>query len=109
MKAKFWIWKNDGWVKLKLEEGQKVRHFSGFAHEEGWSSTTETFWFDGRKVWSHVVNDGRDCDGRLTTEDLFFCRSYDLQDVEVEGRPPTPRWHRERSEVYDEYAQAMGF
>lgn len=108
--ARFWIWKNHGWVRVKLKQFQTLSHFQSERTDEGWSSVAERFGFDGRKVYSEVQTDGRDCDGRLTVTTLWSCKVDDLKavhcDIDDVWRPD---WKKERSDQRDEFAEAMGY
>ena len=76
--ARFWIWWNDGWVKITLRDGQSVRYGRFGYHDEGWESEEEQIKREGD--WLHRVThtDGTDCDGRL--ERFSRCKSHILSD-----------------------------
>ena len=63
---RFWIWWNDGPVKITVEPGQTVTAYRWSRCDEGWSSLLESFEHDGDSIVAETITDGRDCDGRLT-------------------------------------------
>jgi hypothetical protein len=81
--ARFWIWYSpaDGWVKLTLKPGETLECGYGGQHEEGWHRHDEMFEYDEdhQVIVRHVINDGRDCDGRLTREHTARCAVQDLR------------------------------
>jgi hypothetical protein len=65
--ARFWVFWNYGPVKLTLEPGQSLTAHRWERTDEGWSSETEIYRHEGDRVRCKAKNDGRDCDGRLTS------------------------------------------
>ena len=122
MNARFWVWWNHGFVKITLRDGEHTEDepfalFRGGPCDEGWSSLTELYWLDGGSVCCETIDDGRDCDGRLTDTRRFYCRPTNLKvnapgeytpDPDVmlpQWKPAGGRSHQ----IYDESAQAMGY
>lgn len=119
--VRFWIWGREGWVKLKLEPGQKISIEYGGPTEEGWyreagTYTYETCGDDGLpEIVFDKCSDGSDCDGRLTQTAQFTCPTDQLHhfevldkvDGETEFRIPT--WTRKRASQRDYTAEAMGY
>lgn len=109
MQARFWIWKNDGWVKIKLNPDQSVTHYKGWRHEEGWSCEEETFWFDGGIVYSRVYQGGRDCDGPQSGTYLHHCTVGMLNAVQTDDGVLRPAWVKGPTSFYDAFAEASGY
>lgn len=116
--ARFWIYWNEGFVKLTMRESDEINLFASSAHEEGWSSRYENYTYEDGVVMYHSVLDGRDCDGRLTHESLSTCHvdklsSRDPYNEESEYCPEVgakfPEWKRKDERQYDEYAVAAGY
>ena len=134
--ARFWVWWNDGWAKLTLQPGKEVVLHACWQHEEGWSSETEVYRHAGDAIVRCCIRDGRDCDGRLTRENVSVCRLSHLKDVDQMARAIThnashwgrqitsaldsdnpehcrgiftPSWQQVSSGQYDEYAEAAGY
>jgi hypothetical protein len=108
--ARFWIFTVSP-VRIKINKGQTLSHYRGWRHEEGWSSESHTFSFDGEVVTSEYGTDGRDCDGRLSTSGESHCAVADLQSGyfdESEGIH-YPDWQRGKQSQRDEYAEAAGY
>lgn len=71
--VRFWDFVNDGFVKLTLKPGQKLRHSQSGQHDEGWWSRANTWEFDGNEVVNQSLDDGTDCDGRLSRGITLAC------------------------------------
>ena len=54
---------NDSVVKITLAPGQTLRHFQSGPTDEGWTSTAESWNYDGAGVTRERWTGGRDCDG----------------------------------------------
>ena len=54
---------NDSVVKITLIPGQTLRHFQGGQTDEGWTSSAESWAYDGAGVTRETLDRGRDCDG----------------------------------------------
>lgn len=113
--ARFWIWWADGWVKLTLRRGDVLTVHRGGPTDEGWSSETETYRYDGVFVTCRSETDGRDCDGRLTREAVHRCHVLGLRARLNESgyRPPggggVPLWREVSAGQRDYSAEAMGY
>ncbi len=110
--ARFWIMHRDSWVKLTLRPGQSLHTFSGGPTDEGWSSFAEQWQHVGGAILRHTVNDGRDCDGRLTQHFECTCALENLRsrDCGLDDAPDLlPDWQRVSASQCDEFAEAMGF
>jgi hypothetical protein len=109
--ARFWVWWNDGWVKLTLMPGQTLAVGYGGPCEEGWSRYSEQWSHVGDRVEREWVSEGRDCDGRLSQYGEDFAWLSELASV---GRGEfeemlAPRWHDSQSSQRDEFAELAGY
>lgn len=120
MRVRFWVWWNSGFVKITLREEEHTEDnpfvlFAGGPSDEGWWSKTERYWLGtGGTVCRELIDDGRDCDGRLSHTRRSTCQPMNLKKrMPGEYTPDSdvmlPEWKPARSEVYDESAQAMGY
>lgn len=128
MNARFWVFENDGWIKLTLKPGQSLTWSHGGRDEEGYSWTGERWTFDGLLVINESSYDGRDCDGRISRETVLTCPVGFLQGKPAEAArlvtfgqedpwsfevwepmPPRPEWERARASQRDYSAEAMGY
>lgn len=116
MNARFWVWINDGPVKLCLSPKRpRLQWERWYRHEEGWTSEGERWSLVSGGVEREYGTDGTDCDGRLSTGGRLFCpfgqlRSRDSELKECDGIM-LPNW----DEVPGSYgqrdysAEAMGY
>jgi hypothetical protein len=113
MNARFWYFLNGSPVKITLHPGQSLEHYHGAPCDEGWSSEYHKFTHEGDGVTCEWQEDGRDCDGRLTTDGESFAPLSALRDGYVEDNGSGvvyADWQRSRpSSVRDEYAEAAGY
>ena len=112
--ARFWQWVNGGWVKLTLKPGQTLAHHTCNKHDEGWTSTGNTWAYDAetQTIESTLTQDGLDCDGRSsyhcscwTTLDKLRENEFDEDGAII----ATPRWERGERVCYDQYAEQAGY
>ena len=117
-RVRFWIWWNSGFVKITLDskhfEDNPLALYACGTSEEGWWSETELYWLDCGSVYRELINDGRDCDGRLTRAMRDYCQPMNLrrrQPCEYTPDPDVmlPEWKPCKAEIFDEYAQAAGY
>ena len=120
MQVRFWRWINNGPVRIKLDSGKSL-HWAKFKRtDEGWHKRAETYHHDEKSLFLRWQDDGRDCDGRLTTGGLSgvdiqrYCEGTQVHEREENDRGPGaityPAWvSLEDDPVYDEYATAAGF
>lgn len=116
--VRFWEHVNGGFVKLTLYPGQTLRHSQGGSHDEGWWSRANTWTFDGKEVVNDSLDDGTDCDGRLSRRYVGACPVEKLYariqeppyapvvDGKVVGLPD---WQEVRSGQRDYTAEAAGY
>lgn len=109
--ARFWIFWNDGLVKLTLKPGQSLTLSAGGPDEEGWYRRHERFEHCGSRVESTVLTEGRDCDGFHSEERDFFCKLCNLRaNYEGYGSLLLPIWERQgHARVRDQFAEAMNY
>lgn len=109
---RFWEWINDGPVKITLQAGQSLHHSTYQKHDEGFSATFNQWHFDGHYVYCEHIDDGRDCDGRLTTDNHFYFKVNDAQAGNVcnfDASVIFPHWQHGSAEIFDQYAQSMNY
>lgn len=113
--VRFWTY-HRGWVRLKINAGQRLEHTSGGPTEEGYSARSEVWRFDGFTLHLEADSWGRDCDGahrtqtNLHTRHLIVGPHPDDKQFDIGPRPtPRPDWIRGQSQVYDQFAQAAGY
>jgi hypothetical protein len=120
MNARFWIYCNDGPAKLTLKPNQELRWYWGAPTDEGWSSESITWEWDGEMLTRHWEQAGRDCDGVLRTSGSDYCPKADLQAGDdpylfETDNPETwqgvrwPAWRKVARRRYDQFAEAMGY
>ncbi len=109
MNARFWLWINDGWVKLTLRPGQTLAWASTRSTDEGWASEYECFEHDGAGVLSVCGTDGVDCDGRLETHREFYCPLECLKAHVADDGTFIPSWDRKPAYQRDHSAEMAGY
>jgi len=108
--ARFWIY-TVAPVRIKINAGQTLNYSRFSRHEEGWSSESGTFSFDGEVVTSEYGTDGRDCDGRMSTFGAARCAVSDLEAGYFDESEDIryPEWTRGESGQRDYTAESMGY
>ncbi len=107
--ARFWVWIT-GPVKLSIRPGQTLRHGAFSEDEEGWSSRCDEWMNDGEQVIRHSYTDGRDCDGRMTTEWTGVCSFNNLAVNYFEDDGVSyAEWEQVDSRQRDYAAEEMGY
>jgi hypothetical protein len=96
-------------VLVKLREGQTLHHSRGGSTDEGWSSESNIFSFDGRTVTNEWCTDGCDCDGRLSRGGVSFCTVRELRAGYSENGVAFPKWQNVGDYQRDFSAEAMGY
>lgn len=134
--AKFWVWHNSGWVRLKLRPGQEIAVESRGFTDEGFKEEYNTYCYDPHEdcIWSKYTSHERDCDGRHSHYSDCVCLVSELELLPAsewwkkpaltvaEGRylfaddweynypnPARPNWEKVSSHQRDYYAEAMGY
>lgn len=111
----FWTYFEDRWQGIRLTlGGEPVALGWSERTDEGWSSAHESYELveddEGLVVLCEVYTDGRDCDGRLSTEWHGFCRAENLTATpEDEYGPARPQWAKLRRGQRDYSAEAAGY
>jgi hypothetical protein len=115
MNARFWVYVNDGWVKLTMKPDSELVHYRRGPCDEGWSGNGSTWRFDGHTLREYWIDEGRDCDGYIRTTGERYCDVGELKarveeaDSQFPDNPPRPVWHAGDERVHDEYAVAAGY
>jgi hypothetical protein len=118
--ARFWEWINGSWVKISLKPNESIRHYQGSNDEEGYSAEFNSWTNEGHRVVSASRFEGRDCDGRMSRTVVSSCspdrlqhlRAYQCEKFENHHRGlpiMRPKWERESSRQFDQYAEAAGY
>jgi hypothetical protein len=103
--------------------GYKVSEYARFhehhLHDEGWGLTSVIFTRTENAVIMKYCTDGRDCDGRLSTDSEAICPRKNLAAHGIDfrfgeartrwHRTRYPRWHYESRSQRDYSAEAMGY
>ena len=125
---------NGGDVVVQLKTGQTLRHHRFTPTDEGYDRTIIQWEYDGHTVTRTHFNEGRDCDGYLSSQFVQFCpvdklksrtlRNYsrsEWQTVTEDGEtfrehvdifktePGWPEWTEDSHEYYDANAVAAGY
>jgi len=108
--ARFWVYHNGSAARLKLNVGQTVTHRSGGYTDEGWTLEVNTYSYDGRFVECQWLNDGVDCDGRLTRSGESYCHVHGLASgYRDEDEITYPDWTQFDERQRDYSAEAMNY
>ena len=105
---KFWIWWADKPKLRKLSDGQTISLDDRQTTDEGWTFEAHMYTRHGDTIYRRVFRDGRDCDGRMSSDDYCFCVKQNLRTYR-DGNYLYPKWERTDHEVYDEEAQKAGY
>ena len=108
--ARFWTY-HEGLVKITLREGRPLHYHKGWYTDEGWSSESITWMLEDGVVTREIVNDGADCDGRLTRYLTQTCPVDLLAAEPAYGAIGymVPAWSEKRARQRDYSAEAMGY
>lgn len=119
--VRIWISVNGDWVKITLHENKPFVYHKFFRHDEGWASEEQVYLFDGEFVYREIYTDGRDCDGRLTTEMKDYAHVTKIRKVPCylgqakdgsniySDTMLRPDWEEPKSFQRDYSAEAMGY
>lgn len=105
--ARFWIWINDGPVKLTLKPGGFLQHYQAQPTEEGYEAEYTSWYHGGDLIERLYETQSRDCDGRFDTSQEDHCEVD--QPHNQDGEILYPKWKQIQSEVYDEFARMAGY
>lgn len=109
--ARFWVYLNDGIVRIKLRKGQELSWAEGGQTDEGFSYTGHCWSFDGEEVFYNIVTNACDCDGPISHGSSAFCKLRELAVIaNEECTQAFPHWQqRGRGWQRDAYAEAAGY
>lgn len=111
--ARFWVYVNNGWVKLSLRPDEAVEWDHYQVNEEGYTHVSWRFENDAARVLFHCYTAGRDCDGRYESDVTKTCNLNGLKDYVSEYQPDfvpgTPDWQELRHTLRDHTAEAAGY
>lgn len=112
--AQLWTFFDGRWQGVHLTQGGgTVELHRSERTEEGWSSATEIYeWpeWDDEFIHCTVLTDGRDCDGRLSTEWKGICALDKLTAIPADERGPArPGWEEQSRGQRDYTAESMGY
>jgi len=107
--ARFWIFVNDGPVKLTIKPGRPLHYYKWWRHDEGWSSEYVEWGHLGEGVMRVTETDGTDCDGRMSTGSTCTCRIEDLHMGSSMDGVTYPLWKSQERSQRDYQAEAAGY
>jgi len=84
-------------VKESDDRERRIKIKSGGEHEEGYSYTLETYWYEDRLIYHESITDSRDCDGTFLH---FSSYVWDKGNQE---------WEKLDGSQRDYSAEAMGY
>jgi hypothetical protein len=101
--ARFIAWINGDWVTLTVQPGQTLRWHTFEHHDEGWSSSSHQWSLEGGNLSEEMVDDGTDCDGRLTRYAEYVSR---VEEIDSHKRP---NWTEKSASQRDQFAELMNY
>lgn len=110
MNIRFWHFVHCSPVKITLRPKQVLSHEFGGQTDEGWEAEYITWSHEGDYVHRECVNDGSDCDGRLTRHSEAVCSHAFLKGNFVEtNNLAYPDWTCIDAYQRDYAAEAMNY
>lgn len=111
MNARFWIWHNDGVVKLTLRPGERLSVCEGGRAEEGYDWTHTTYALRDNILEREWWREARDCDGRIAEHRKLECHvmRVRLHCNEAPGGVAYPEWQAVCQSQRDHAAEAMNY
>jgi hypothetical protein len=115
---RFWVFVNDGFVRLSLKDGQSLKHSWFCRTDEGYDSARTRWTRDGDFITRDYETAGCDCDGPLNTSNTCRWTPSDGTFLASEYRDgkqvsfvdtPIPEWQKVCASRQDVYAEAMGY
>ncbi len=97
--AKFWIWVNDGPVRLCVKQGQWLRWHMCAQTEEGCLYLQKTWILNGALVTEFVNSEESDCDGFKEIQSRHSCCVFKLREWDDLLGYHFPDWTTEKHEV----------
>lgn len=101
--ARFCEWINGDWVTITLMPGRELQWERGEQTDEGWSMTGYSWLLEGGMICRSIVDDGADCDGRLTRYNMSMAR---IEEIDSDKRC---QWHSVEETQRDYAAEAAGY
>ena len=110
MNARFWMYWNDGFVRLTLRPHQEIVLAYGGPTDEGYARHAEIYRHCGDSVECEVHDEYRDCDGPGERHWYGFARldNLDTMPADTHG-PDRPQWEKICENQRDRYAEAMNY
>lgn len=105
--ARFWVWWNQGYVKLTLREGKRIDLSNSEATDEGYNYIAESYTIDGPMLNCEVAHGGSDCDGRIDNY-----REHEAPINELRYRcsiGECPEWQELGCSQRDQFAELAGY
>ena len=115
--ARFWVWHNEGFVRISLKDGQELTACDGWRTDEGHTSEATTWSRDGDEIKVAYDSWGVDCDGRHSWHSDRYCSIHEL-DTEIpysdsDGPDVSgimiPNWQKESVFQRDYSAEMAGY
>ena len=96
-------------VVIDLRPGQTLTHVKYEPTDEGWDRTVHTWHYDAdsKVITVNYFNEGRDCDGYMSTHYERECPIDRLRSRTVQTG--WPDWREVGYEYHDQNARAMGY
>jgi len=88
--ARFWVFVNEGFVRLSLKDGESIEHTTGGLADEGHGYESTKWERDGEIITRHYIAWGADCDGRYERHSTDTAHIEELE--RVEHYPPVQDW-----------------
>jgi hypothetical protein len=107
--ARFWIWHNDGWVKLTLRPGQVFTVVDGGPTDEGYSYTAQVYTHEGDHILRETSTRAADCDGPHEYYADCTAALDALQEYLCDDGTRVPSWERVRASQRDRFAEDAGY
>ncbi len=81
-RARFWIWRNETYVKVSIGYGDTIEFNHFERHDEGFLSSWDGYRHDGDRVVYETHNRSSDCDGLFESSSESHALLADLRSVE---------------------------
>lgn len=107
--ARFWDYFSSP-VKITLKPNQELKYYKHSYNGEGYDINITTYKYENNKVICTIFDDGWDCDGRLSSYNVFECSINKLKShFNIHNNLFMPDWQRVESSQRDYAAEEMGF
>jgi hypothetical protein len=118
-RARFWVWLNNGWVRLSLADGQALEWWTGGLTDEGFSNQDHRFSRCGSVITWEETTQSRDCDGRFDCYSVCSTLTTELKARDMAADVPVlaelnagifaPMWESGDRSQRDYSAEAAGY